>query len=94
VLKIGPVSIGDLHRESSLLEVGCMACGHWCYVDPNQLPFKASEPVPSLYRRMRCSKCGVEGNGYSRPDASVGILTRMRDVQTELMVAVIGTIRR
>ena len=67
-----PVTIGDLLRDSKMLEVGCIDCGHWCYLDPRELPFIDCEPVPTLYRRMRCRKFGLKGRGYSRPDARVG----------------------
>ncbi len=58
-----PVTIGDLRIEVRWLEIGCTACGHGGYIDPRELPFKDHEPVPTLHQRMRCSKCGVKGQG-------------------------------
>jgi hypothetical protein len=65
----GPVTVGMLRRKRELLEVGCTACNHHAYLDPEQLPFGDAEPVPTLHRRMRCSKCGAKGRGWTRPDA-------------------------
>lgn len=65
------VTIGDLRRSRMLLEVGCEACGHCVYIDPETLPFYDDQSVPLAHKRMRCNKCGRKDRGYSRPDARV-----------------------
>ena len=45
----GPVTIGGLRHDSRLLEAGCHACRHWCYLDPRGLPFADHEPVPTFF---------------------------------------------
>ena len=72
----GPVTIGDLSRSGQLLEMGCLDCSRVVYVEAQTLRIADSQPVPTLARRLKCSRCGAR-NGpihhpiWARPDARV-----------------------
>jgi hypothetical protein len=54
----GPVTLQDLIDEGKLLWVYCSGCGHERDVEPSSIPLPPSHPVPTVGKKMRCSKCG------------------------------------
>jgi hypothetical protein len=50
-MELCPVTIGDLKRGYTLLELECAACHRHVYEDPGKFPFDDAEPAPGLARR-------------------------------------------
>jgi hypothetical protein len=68
------ITIGDLRRQGTLLELECSHCHRHLYENPSKFPFSDSEAVPSLARRLKCSRCGARNTDvwfpiHCRPDA-------------------------
>ena len=73
-MALGPVTIGDLKRDGALLELLCSNCNRHLYEEPAKFPFRDSDPVPGLARRLKCSRCGARNTAvwfpiHCRPDA-------------------------
>lgn len=71
------VNIGDLSREGKLLELGCLDCSRVVYVAPRSLAIVNSQAVPTLARRLQCSRYGAKNIAnfhpfWEKPDAGTG----------------------
>ena len=53
-----PVTLGDLARGGRLIWCYCEACGHEREVDPLSLGLDPAEAVPTVGKRLKCSRCG------------------------------------
>ena len=53
-----PVTLADLAREGRLLWCYCLKCGHEREVEPLSLGLDPAEAVPTVGRRLKCSRCG------------------------------------
>ena len=79
LLRIKPVTIGDLIRECRLLEVHCGNCrpARHLYIDAGSLGLPKRMPVPEVASHLVCSRCGARNSEtynpiWARPDARVG----------------------
>jgi hypothetical protein len=52
-----PITLADLAREGRLLWCYCLACQHEREVDPLSLGLFPTEPVPTVGKRLKCSRC-------------------------------------
>jgi hypothetical protein len=59
IQSFNPVSLGDLARERRLLWCYCLKCGHEREVEPLSLGLDPAEAVPTVGRRLKCSRCGA-----------------------------------
>jgi hypothetical protein len=64
------VTIGNLSRSGELLEIGCIDCSRIVYVEAQSLRVADSQPVPSLARRLKCSRCGARNGLIHNPIAA------------------------
>jgi hypothetical protein len=73
-----PVTVGDLARDGTLLEVECSACKppRHLYIEPLSLGLLKRMPVPEVANHLVCSVCGFRNDEikrqiHARPDARV-----------------------
>ena len=73
-----PVTLGDLGRDGTLLEVDCSVCkpSRQLYIDPLSLGLPKRLPVPDVANHLVCSVCGARNDElkrpiHARPDARV-----------------------
>jgi len=78
LLRIKPVTIGDLIGEGRLLEIHCSSCrpARHLYIDAGSLDLPRRMPVPEVANHLVCSKCGARNREthnpiWARPDARV-----------------------
>jgi hypothetical protein len=76
------VTLGDLARDGTLLEVHCSACrpDRHLFVDPLSLGLPKRTPVPKVASLLVCSKCGARNTDivtpiWARPDARIARVT-------------------
>lgn len=53
-----PATLGSLARDGRLLWCYCCECGYEREIDPLSLGLDPSEPVPTVGKRLKCSRCG------------------------------------
>ncbi len=53
-----PVTLGNLIDDGKLLWCYCTKCGHERDVEPATIPLPPSHPVPTVGKKMKCSRCG------------------------------------
>lgn len=79
-----PVTFGWLRREGKWLHLYCTACGYEREVDTARPPWSDvsdATVVPTLGKRLRCSRCKVKGKIWSVPElpgASPEVLKKWR----------------
>ena len=68
----GPVTIGDLRRGGKALEIGCMNCDRYGYIDPHTLALPDTLPVPETSRlaNIRSNEAPVPPTGRRPPRIS------------------------
>jgi hypothetical protein len=78
LLRIKPVTIGDLIREGKLLEIHCSSCRpeRHLYIEASRLDLPKRLPVPEVASHLVCSVCGARNSEthhpiWARPDARV-----------------------
>jgi len=65
-----PVTLGDLAREGRLLWCYCWSCSYEREVEPLSLGIDPAEPVPTVGKRLKCSRCGSRDVPFSDPHAA------------------------
>jgi hypothetical protein len=75
--RLNPVTLADLAREGRLLWCYCLQCGHEREVDPLSLGLDPAEGIPTVGRRLTCSRCGSR-EIETRPQLHVEPLDVMR----------------
>lgn len=68
---LGPATFGHLRENRQWLHLYCMACGYEREVDTTTPPWSGMPDgtvVPTLGKRMRCTKCNVKGKIWSVPE--------------------------
>ncbi len=74
----GPVTLGDLIRDSKLMWTYCCTCGRELDIDPSTLALPENTPVPGIGRRfMKCSACGSKKID-TRPELYTGGIVAAR----------------
>ena len=53
-----PVTLQDLAADGRLLWCYCLSCQHEREVEPLSLGLDPAEPVPTVGKRLKCSRCG------------------------------------
>jgi hypothetical protein len=79
----GPVTLGDLIRESKLLWCYCRECCRERDVDPATIPLPPEFPVPEVGSRMKCSACGSRAV-ETKPELYPGGIEAMRQRRRDL----------
>ena len=84
----GPVTIADLIFDGILLEVCCEHCSRHEYIDPASIVVEPLQPVPTLAKRLRCTKCNARNGDtasehwiWARPDARPPLMGSEREAQ-------------
>jgi hypothetical protein len=82
LLRIKPVTIGDLIKSGQLLEVHCSSCrpARHLYIDAGSLDLPKRLAVPGVASHLVCSVCGAKNSAtshpiWARPDARSSSVT-------------------